>query len=65
MSCSKGNAQSSISMTTPSSAFIAGSISSRRKTIGWSVAEQLARGDPEQERVTDLAGRAGDGDVDG
>ena len=28
-------------------------------------AEQLARGDAEQERVADLAGGAGDGDVDG
>ena len=36
MSCSSGKAQSSISMTTPSSAFMAGSISSRRSTIGWS-----------------------------
>ena len=28
-------------------------------------AEHLAGGDPEEERVADLAGRAGDGDVDG
>ena len=36
MSCSSGKAQSSSSMTTPSSTFMAGSISSRRSTIGWS-----------------------------
>ncbi len=36
MSLTRGNAQSSISMTTPSSAFIPGSISSRRSTTGWS-----------------------------
>ncbi len=36
MSWTSGNAQSSISMTTPSSTFMAGSISSRRRTIGWS-----------------------------
>ena len=36
MSCSRGKAQSSSSMHTPSSAFIAGSISSSRSTIGWS-----------------------------
>jgi len=34
MSDRSGNAQSSSSMATPSSAFIAGSISSRRRTIG-------------------------------
>ena len=36
MSCTRGKAQSSISMTTPSSTRMAGSISSRRSTIGWS-----------------------------
>ena len=36
MSCTSGKAQSSISMTTPSSTRMAGSISSRRSTIGWS-----------------------------
>ena len=36
MSCTRGKAQSSISMTTPSSTFMAGSISRRRSTIGWS-----------------------------
>ena len=36
MPASSGNAQSSSSMTTPSSAFIAGSISSKRSTTGWS-----------------------------
>ena len=36
MSCSSGNAQSSSSMATPSSDFIAGSISSMCSTIGWS-----------------------------
>ncbi len=36
MSCTKGKAPSSISMTTPSSTRIAGSISRRRSTIGWS-----------------------------
>ena len=34
MSCTRGKAPSSISMTTPSNTFIAGSISSRRSTIG-------------------------------
>ena len=36
MSLTRGNAPSSISMTTPSRAFIPGSISSRRRTTGWS-----------------------------
>ncbi len=36
MSSSRGNAQSSSSITTPSSAFMPGSISSRRSTTGWS-----------------------------
>jgi hypothetical protein len=36
MSVTSGKAQSSISMTTPSSTRRAGSISSRRRTIGWS-----------------------------
>ena len=36
MSLTRGKAQSSISMTTPSSAFIPGSISRRRSTTGWS-----------------------------
>ena len=36
MSCTSGKAQSSISITTPSSTRMAGSISSRRSTIGWS-----------------------------
>ena len=36
MSLTRGKAQSSSSMTTPSSAFMAGSISSRRSTTGWS-----------------------------
>ena len=33
--------------------------------MGWSGAEQLARGDAEEERVADLAGCSGDGDVKG
>ena len=36
MSLTKGKAQSSISITTPSRAFIPGSISRRRSTTGWS-----------------------------
>ncbi len=36
MSCTSGKAQSSISMTTPSSTRMAGSISRSRSTIGWS-----------------------------
>ena len=36
MSLTRGKAQSSISMTTPSSAFMPGSISRRRSTTGWS-----------------------------
>ena len=36
MSLTRGNAQSSSSITTPSRAFIPGSISSRRSTTGWS-----------------------------
>ena len=36
MPASSGNAQSSSSIATPSSAFIAGSISSSRSTTGWS-----------------------------
>src|SRR5664280_56339 len=36
MSLTRGNAQSSTSMTTPSRAFIPGSISRRRNTTGWS-----------------------------
>ena len=36
MSCTSGKAQSSISMTTPSRTFRAGSISSRCSTMGWS-----------------------------
>ncbi len=65
MPASSGKAQSSSSITTPSSAFMAGSISSRRSTTGWLGTEHLARGDPEQQRVSDLAGGTGDGDVDG
>ena len=36
MSVTSGKAQSSISMTTPSRTLSAGSISSRRRTMGWS-----------------------------
>jgi len=36
MSCTNGKAQSSSSMTTPSSTFMAGSISSNLSTMGWS-----------------------------
>ena len=36
MSCRRGKAPSSSSMHTPSSTFMAGSISSRRSTMGWS-----------------------------
>jgi hypothetical protein len=36
MSATRGKAQSSISMTTPSRAFMPGSISRRRRITGWS-----------------------------
>ena len=65
MSLTRGNAQSSSSMTTPSRACMPGSISRRRSTTGWSGPKQRARGDPEEEGVADLAGGARDGDVDG
>ena len=65
MSLTRGNAQSSSSMTTPSSACMPGSISSSRSTTGWSGPNRLTRGDPEEEGVADLAGGARDGDVDG
>ena len=43
MSCSSGKAQSSSSIATPSSAFMAGSISSRRRMIGcWSPSKSPA-----------------------
>ena len=55
-----GNAQSSSSMATPSSDGRAASSSSRRRSAGLRP-EHLARGDPEHERVADLACRAGHG----
>ena len=65
MSCTRGKAPSSISMQTPSSAFMAGSISSRRSTIGWSSPRSWPEAMRKRMRVADLAGGAGDGDVDG
>ena len=65
MPSSSGCAPSSSSMTTPSSDVIAGSISSRRSTTGWSGPRSWPRRDAVHERVADLAGGAGDGDVDG
>ena len=58
MSLTRGKAQSSSSITTPSRAFIPGSISSRRSTTGWSGPNSCTRGDAEEEGVADLAGGA-------
>jgi len=55
-------AQSSSSITTPSSAPMAGSISSRRSTTA-GPRRAAGRGDAEQEGVADLAGCAGHGHV--
>ena len=65
MSVTKGKAQSSISMTTPSSAFMAGSISRRRRTHGLVGAEELTGTDAEQQRIADLSCGTGDRHVDG
>ena len=51
-------------MTTPSSAFRAGSISSSRSSTGRSAPEQRAAREAEQQAVADLAGGAGDGDLE-
>ena len=51
-------------MTTPSSVFRAGSISSSRSSIGRSPEQGAAR-EAEQQAVADLAGGAGDGDLQG
>ena len=44
---------------------MAGSISSRRSTTGWSGPSSWPEAIAEQERVADLAGGAGDGHVEG
>ena len=62
---SSGKAQSSSSIAVPSAALIASGISSSRRLDLGVRAEHLPRGDAEEERVADLAGGAGDGDVDG
>ena len=62
---SSGKAQSSSSIAVPSAAVIASGISSSRSSTGGVVAEHLAAGDPEQQRVADLPGGAGDGDLYG
>ena len=65
MSLSKGKAPSSSSMTTPSSAFIPGSISMRLRATGWIRAEKPAGGDAKQERIANLASGAGYGHANG
>ena len=61
---SSGKAQSSSSIAVPSAALTAcGDLEQREVNRGVG-AEQLAAGDPEQERVADLAGGAGDGNSD-
>ena len=62
---SSGKAQSSSSIAVPSAALTASGISSSVRCDLGVGAEHLAGRDPEQERVADLAGGAGDGDVDG
>ena len=58
---SSGNAQSSSSIAVPSAALTAvRDLEQRQVNLGIGT-EQLAAGDPEQDRVADLAGRAGDG----
>ena len=52
-------------MTTPSSALSAGVISSSRSSTGRSAPSSVAARDAEQQAVADLAGGAGDGDLDG
>ena len=60
-----GNAQSSSSMTTPSSAFRAG-LDLEQPQLDRAVgAEQRAAREAEQQAVADLAGGAGDGDLEG
>ena len=49
----------------PRGAFSAGVISSSRSSTGRVRAEQRAAGDAEEQAVADLAGGAGDGDLDG
>ena len=61
---SVGNAQSSSSMTTPSSAFRAG-LDLEQPQLDRAVrAEQRAAREAEQQAVADLAGGAGDGDLE-
>ena len=62
---SSGKAQSSSSIAVPSAALTASGISSRLQLDRRVGAEHLAAGDAEEQRVADLAGGAGDGDLDG
>ena len=64
MSLSSGKAQSSSSMATPSSAGSAASSSSSCRSTCVSGPNICARRDAEEERVADLAGGAGDGDLE-
>ncbi len=59
---SRGKAQSTTSIATPSSAPIAGGISKQAQVDRLVGAEQLAGGDAEEQAVADLPGGAGDGD---
>ncbi len=62
---SSGKAQSSSSIAVPSAALTASGISSRCRWTLVSGPSICAGGDAEEDRVADLAGGAGDGDVDG
>ena len=65
MPARSGKAQSSSSMTTPcerAHGRLDLEQAQHDRLVG---AEHLARGDPEEQRVADLPGGAGDGDVDG
>ena len=59
---SSGNAQSSSSIAVPSAAFTASRDLQQLQVDLRIGPEQLAAGDPEEQRVADLAGGAGDGD---
>ena len=65
MPASSGKAQSSSSIAVPSAALSAGVISSRLSRTGVSGPSMCAGGDPEQQRVADLAGCSGDRHRDG
>ena len=65
MPASSGNAQSSSSIAVPSAALQRRRDLEQPEPDGHVRAEQLTGGDAEQQGVADLAGRAGDGDVDG